>query len=44
MDDCYIKAVFNTLSRNKEGFNTAKSLLPGGLQSRSDGCFGFGEA
>ena len=44
MDDHHIKAVFNTLSRTKEGFNTAKLLLPSGLQGRCHCCLGFGQA
>ena len=48
MDDHHIKALFNTLSLTKDSFNTAKLLLPGGLQCRTGRCrclgFGFGQA
>ena len=33
MDDHHIKAVFNTLSRNKDGFNTAKVLTGAGYRA-----------
>ena len=46
MDDHHIKALFNTLSLTKDSFNTAKLLLPDGLQCRTGRCrcLGFGQA
>ena len=41
MDDHHIKALFNTLSLTKDSFNTAKLLLPGGLQGCCHCHFGF---